>query len=259
MARPTKSRKVCRLPLCDRFRGREHPGDGIVLSVEEYETIRLIDYMGFSQEECARKMEASRTTIQALYTEARKKMARFLIEGTSLKIEGGNYMLCDNQCLGEMSCGYKTRNLKGVQSMKIAVTYENGQVFQHFGHTEQFKIYNVENGQVVSSEVVSTNGQGHGALGGFLAAAGVDVLICGGIGGGAKNALAAAGIQLFGGAYGNADMQVAAFLAGNLMYNPNVHCNHHGHDEGHNCGDHHHEGGHNCGGHGGNCGSHGCH
>ena len=144
--------------------------------------------------------------------------------------------------------------------MKIAVTYENGQVFQHFGHTQQFKIYNVENGKVVSAEVVSTNGQGHGALGGFLAMVGVDVLICGGIGGGARNALAAAGIQLFGGASGDADMQVAAFLSGHLAYNPNVQCNHHGHGEGHNCGDHHHEDGHNCGGHGhGGCGSHGCH
>ena len=138
--------------------------------------------------------------------------------------------------------------------MKIAVTYENGMVFQHFGHTEQFKIYEVIDGKIVASEVVNTNGQGHGALAGFLADAGVSVLICGGIGGGARNALAAAGIQLFGGAFGNADMQVAAYLAGSLMYNPNVQCNHHGHDhgEGHNCGGHSHGEGH-------NCGNHGCH
>lgn len=254
MARPTKSRKVCRLPLCDRFQGREHLSDGIVLSVEEYETIRLIDYMGYSQEECARKMEGSRATIQALYTEARKKMARFLIEGISLKIEGGNYMLCEAPCLGEKLCEHKTQKLKGDHHMKIAVTYENGLVFQHFGHTEQFKIYEVMDGKIVNAEVVNTNGQGHGALAGFLAEAGVSVLICGGIGGGARNALAAAGIELFGGAFGSADMQVAAYLAGNLMYNPNVQCNHHGHDhgEGHNCGGHGHGEGH-------NCGSHGCH
>ena len=146
MARPTKRRKVCRLPLCDRFRGQDHQSDGIVLTVEEYETIRLIDYMGYSQEDCARKMEGSRSTIQALYTEARKKMARFLIEGTSLKIEGGNYMLCEDPCLGKKSCEHKAYKSKGDQNMKIAVTYENGQVFQHFGHTEQFKIYNVEDG-----------------------------------------------------------------------------------------------------------------
>lgn len=79
--------------------------------------------------------------------------------------------------------------------MRIAVTYENGEVFAHFGHTEQFKLYDVENGKVVSEQVVPTNGQGHGALAGFLSANKVDTLICGGIGGGAQMALAQAGIN----------------------------------------------------------------
>ena len=87
--------------------------------------------------------------------------------------------------------------------MKIAVTYENGEIFQHFGHTETFKIYDIADGKVVSAEVVDTNGSGHGALAGFLVAHGVDTLICGGIGGGAQNALAQAGIRLFGGGSGN--------------------------------------------------------
>ena len=100
--------------------------------------------------------------------------------------------------------------------MKIAVTYENGQVFQHFGHTEQFKIYEVQDGKVVSAQVVDTNGSGHGALAGFLHAHGVNTLICGGIGGGARNALAQAGIQLFPGASGDADAQVNALLGGSL-------------------------------------------
>ncbi|MDO5414856.1 MAG: NifB/NifX family molybdenum-iron cluster-binding protein [Bacillota bacterium] len=146
--------------------------------------------------------------------------------------------------------------------MKIAVTYENGNIFQHFGHTETFKIYTVENKEIISSEVIPTEGSGHGALGGFLAAHKVDVLICGGIGGGAKMALAQAGIQLMGGCSGNADEAVAAYLAGKLIFNPNVQCNHHGdhhHGEGHSCGSHGHScgshgGGHSCGG--GNCGSH---
>ena len=112
--------------------------------------------------------------------------------------------------------------------MKIAVTYDNGQIFQHFGHTEFMKLYTVENGEVVSAEVKSTSGSGHGALAGFLAANGVDVLICGGIGGGAQMALAAAGIQLYGGVSGNADAAVEALVTGNLTYNPNVRCNHHG-------------------------------
>ena len=122
--------------------------------------------------------------------------------------------------------------------MKIAVTYENGEIFQHFGHTEAFKIYDIADGKVVSAEVVDTNGSGHGALAGFLVAHGVDTLICGGIGGGAQNALAQAGIRLFGGVSGNADEAVNALLAGNLGYNPNVHCDHHDHEAGHSCGDH---------------------
>ena len=130
--------------------------------------------------------------------------------------------------------------------MKIAVTYENGEIFQHFGHTETFKIYDIADGKVVSAEVVDTNGSGHGALAGFLVAHGVDTLICGGIGGGAQNALAQAGIRLFGGVSGNADEAVNALLAGNLGYNPNVHCDHHDHEAGHSCGDH-------------GCGRHSCH
>lgn len=125
--------------------------------------------------------------------------------------------------------------------MRIAVTYENGQIFQHFGHTGQFKVYDVEEGKILSSEVVSTNGSGHGALAGLLGALHADVLICGGIGGGAQAALAQAGIQLYGGVSGSADEAVAALLAGQLSYDPAVHCSHHDHEhggEGHTCGEH---------------------
>lgn len=120
---------------------------------------------------------------------------------------------------------------------KIAVTYENGQVFGHFGHTEQFKIYTVEGSTVVSSEVVPTNGSGHGALAGFLQQRGVDTLICGGIGGGARTALAEAGIRLYPGAAGSADEAVQALLAGTLAYDPDTVCTHHEHHgEGQSCG-----------------------
>lgn len=122
--------------------------------------------------------------------------------------------------------------------MKIAVTYESGLIFQHFGHTAAFKIYDVENGEVVAAKVTDTNGHGHGALAGFLQAQGVDTLICGGIGGGAQMALRDAGITVYGGVYGDADDAVQDLLSGTLSYNPNVRCNHHDHDHSHSCGDH---------------------
>ena len=138
--------------------------------------------------------------------------------------------------------------------MKIVVTYENGQIFQHFGHTEMFKVYEVKGGKIVSSEVIDTNGQGHGALAGLLKIIRADILICGGIGGGAQKALADAGIKLYGGVSGSCDVAVEAFLANNLGYNPNVKCDHHDHEHGngaHSCGDH------SCDTH--NCDGHSCH
>ena len=112
--------------------------------------------------------------------------------------------------------------------MKLAVTYENGKIFQHFGRTEQFKIYEIADGKIARAEVVDTNGSGHGALAGFLAQHGVDTLICGGIGGGAQAALAAAGIRLYGGVSGDADAAVQALLSGELRYDPDIQCSHHG-------------------------------
>ena len=135
-------------------------------------------------------------------------------------------------------------------NMRIAVAYDNGNVFQHFGRTEQFKVYDIEDGKIVASEVVDTNGSGHGALAGVLNALNADVLICGGIGGGARMALDAAGIKLYGGVTGEADKAVEALIAGNLDFNPDVQCNHHGDHH------HHHDHDHECGSHG--CGEHHC-
>lgn len=131
--------------------------------------------------------------------------------------------------------------------MRIAVTYENGRIFQHFGRTEQFKIYDVQDGRIVSSDVVDTNGNGHRALAGILTGLKADALICGGIGGGARMALEEAGIRLYGGVSGEADEAVQALLKGQLSYNPDVHCDHHAHHQG---------SGHACGDHG--CGQHSC-
>ena len=147
--------------------------------------------------------------------------------------------------------------------MKIATTYENGNIFQHFGRTEYFKVYEVEDGAIVSSEVIGSDGIGHGALAGLLANHDIQVLICGGLGGGALNALTNAGIEVCAGASGNADEAVAAYLRGELV-DTGANCDHHHHGEGHECGHHHGEGEDHecCGGHGEGedhecCGGHG--
>jgi len=215
--------------------------------VDEYEVIRLIDKEGMSQELCGARMGVARTTVQQVYAEARRKLAAFLVDGLPLHIEGGDYRLCDGQadwhgcggCFKQELC-QKYKIEKGENQMRIAVTYENGEIFQHFGHTSQFKLYDVEEGKVVSSQVVDTNGSGHGALAGVLTALRADTVICGGIGGGAQSALAAAGIRLYGGVSGSADQAVEALLAGKLSFNPDVHCDHHDHAHGgeHSCGEH---------------------
>lgn len=230
------------------------PDGRIRMNIEEYETIRLIDYMAMTQEECARQMQVGRTTVQSLYRDARKKLARFLVEGSGLLIEGGDAKICTADCLnGNQNC---QQWKKGERNMRLAVTYENetGEIFQHFGHTESFKLYIVEEGQIQTTQIMDTNGTGHGALAGMLNSVGVTVLICGGIGGGARNALAEAGIEVYPGAAGDADENVTSFLAGTLAYNPDTMCSHH--DTDHTCGNHE-EG--SCGGHyQGTCGS-GCH
>lgn len=130
--------------------------------------------------------------------------------------------------------------------MRIAVTYENGEVFGHFGHTEQFKLYDVKEGKIVQEKIVPTNGSGHGALAGFLADQGVDALICGGIGMGAQNALTAAGIRFYAGVTGSADAAAKALVEGNLSFDPDARCDHHEHHDGdcghEHCADHHCEG-----------------
>jgi len=136
--------------------------------------------------------------------------------------------------------------------MRIAIPYEDGMVFQHFGHTQQFKIYDVSDSKISGEQVIDTTGSGHGALVGLLSELWVDTLICGGIGVGAQAALDEAGIKFYNGVTGLADEAAAALLTGTLQYNPDSHCDHHGHEhhgQGH-CG----EDKHGCAGNGGSCG-----
>ena len=217
-------------------------GEPVVMGLDEFETIRLLDREGLTQEQCAARMGVARTTVTSIYESARRKLAEALIDGRRLVLRGGSYRLGDQ--------GTEHITEKGTNAMRIAVTYENGEIFQHFGHTEQFKLYDVEDGKIVGEQTVGTNGSGHGALAGFLKAAQVDALICGGIGMGAQEALAEAGIKLYAGVSGSADVAAKALAEGALEYDPNATCDHHGHHgEGHDCGHHHHGEGHGCGHH----------
>ena len=227
MPRPKRCRRICEVPVNDCFYPMIDNGlEGISLTLDEYEAIRLVDLEGYSHLDCAKQMDISRSTVQEIYESARRKIASFIVYGRKLYIRGGNYQVC--------GCSKK----KEGNVMKIAVTYENGMVFGHFGHTAEFKIFEVVDGKVVSSEVVDTNGSGHGALAGFLMQRGVDTLICGGIGGGAINALSNAGIKVYGGVSGDVDVAVNDFILGRLNYNSDVHCDHHHEGEEHKCGEH---------------------
>ena len=255
MPRPPRCRRICGAPQVDTFiPGGSADGEPIVLTLDEYEVIRLVDLEQRTHGQCAEQMDISRSTVQEIYESARRKIAACLVYGKPLHITGGSYRICGGQehlrcgrCRQVQTYDETDHKRKGEPNMKIAVTYENGQIFQHFGHTRQFKIYEVAGDKITGTEVIDTNGNGHGALAGFLMQRGVDTLICGGIGGGAQMALAAAGIRLYGGVSGDADAAVNALLAGSLGYNPNVRCDHHDHGEG----------GHTCGDHG--CGHHSCH
>ena len=214
--------------------------ESVHMTVDEFEALRLLDAEGLTQEGCASRMNIARTTVTAIYDSARKKVADALVNGKRLLITGGH-------------CEFEPVEIKqviiekGKDTMRIAVTYENGEIFQHFGHTEQFKLFDVEGGKIVNEQVVYTNGSGHGALAGFLQAVKADVLICGGIGMGAQMALADAGIKLYAGVQGSADDAAKALAEGNLVYDPDEHCDHHGHHHDGDCG-HEHCGEHHCAG-----------
>ena len=241
MPRPLRCRRIEQLPVYRSFSPDDTAAtDNVLMTVDEFGALRLLDNEGLTQEACASRMNIARTTVTAIYDSARKKVADALVNGKRLLITGGHfeYEPVDiKQSIKE----------KGTDTMRIAVTYENGEIFQHFGHTEQFKLYDVEDGKIVNEQIVDTNGSRHGALAGFLQAAKVDALICGGIGMGAQMALSDAGIKLYGGVQSSADEAAKALAEGNLEYDPDAHCDHHGHHHDGDCG-HEHCGEHNCAG-----------
>ncbi|WP_026496770.1 DUF134 domain-containing protein [Butyrivibrio sp. WCD3002] len=236
MPRTPKCRRILRFPDYYSFIPEDAEKDNIAtieLTLDEFETIRLLDYEDLNQEECASRMGVARTTVTAMYENARKKLISAVVEGKRLSIAGGNIEIDKERYSLNVSM-----KEKGESIMRVAVTYEDGNVFGHFGRTEQFKVYDIEDGKVVNSQILGTNGEGCGALAGILNIAKVDALICGGIGGGAQRALQEAGIKLYAGANGSTDAAVEALIAGTLDAGSEANCDHHDHEhgEGHTCG-----------------------
>ena len=237
MPRPFRCRRIEKLPVYRSFSPDDISAvESVFMTVDEFEALRLLDSEGLTQEVCAERMNISRTTVTSIYESARKKVADALVNGKRLLITGGHFEYEPVKII-------QTLMEKGKNTMRIAVTYENGEVFQHFGHTEQFKLYDAEEGRIVNEQIVSTNGSGHGALAGFLQSAKADALICGGIGMGAQVALADAGISLYAGVQGPADEAAKALAEGRLVYDPDARCDHHEHHDGdcghEHCADHH--------------------
>jgi predicted DNA-binding protein (UPF0251 family)/predicted Fe-Mo cluster-binding NifX family protein len=214
MSRPKKKKLISAEPAyrCFGCRGRcEAPK--IEMSLEEYETIALLDGAGLSQEETAFRMGVSRTTITALYASARAKIADFLIHGKRLSLAGGCYEIAK----GDAPQGIDAYQKEGKENMKIAVSYENEQVFQHFGQSPSFKLYEIKDKKVRATQVEATAGVGHRDLIPWLQERHVNVLICGGIGGMAIDLLKEAGIACYAGVMGQADEAVQQFLADQLV------------------------------------------
>ena len=242
MGRPARCRRIGQMPVWRSFSPDDAEAEeSVLMTVDEFETVRLLDAEGLTQEVCAARMNVARTTVTAMYDSARKKLADALVRGKRLLIAGG---CCEYE---PQETGQRIMEKGSESTMRIAVTYENGEIFPHFGRTQQFKLYDAEEGKIVGTQVLDTNGSGHGALAGFLRAAGADALICGGIGMGAQMALQEAGIRLYAGVAGSADAAAEALANGRLSYDPDAHCDHHG--------EHHGEGG--CGH--GHCEDRGCH
>ena len=226
MPRPSRCRRVCCEPLVRLFapQGTEET-EPVVLLVEEYEAIRIVDLKKRTHDQCAQQMQISRTTATEIYEKARFKIADAIVNGKPLVIEGGNYRICQetNCCACAGRCRRKTvaqsaaqDEIQGVSHMKIALPVKNDAIFQHFGMAPNFKIYVVQDGAVISTETIAAGGHGHAAVVNLLVKNAVDCVICGGLGPGAVQSLAQANIRLYAGNGGDCDAAVASLIAGTL-------------------------------------------
>ena len=200
MARPRKCRRVCSLPRADRFYpdGCGENREAVILSIEEYECIRLIDHVGLTQEECADFMQVSRTTAQQIYQDARKKLARMLVNGLPLHIEGGTYELCEkaeaSRCRG---CCYRVRT--GGSGMKIAIPLDENQkdVCITFGRAPYFLFCEGEKTEILANPAADAQGGAGLQAAQFLVDQGASALITVRCGQNAAEVFKTAGIEIY--------------------------------------------------------------
>lgn len=221
MARPQRCRRVCCEPQYTCFVPSEtRISDQIYLTVDEYEVIRLVDLEKLSHKQCSNIMEISRTTVTEIYEKARYKLANAIVNGKKLEILGGNYRICDEH--PHSSCKKICRKKRIHKTfakdhlLKIAVPYDRGEIFQHFGHTKQFKIYEVLNKKIIRTEIIETLGFGHETMTQLLVDHGIEVLICGCIGNKAQKALEDLNIELYDRFSNKTDEAVQELIEGKL-------------------------------------------
>lgn len=233
MPKPSRCRRVCAEPAFKSFRPScDKNAEPVTLFVDEYEAIRLIDFEKQTHEQCAQQMQISRTTATEIYEKARFKLADAIVNGKPLLITGGNYEVChgsNSNC--SRRCRWRNSHqlnnrfyLIGESKMKIAIPVKSDLIYQHFGMASQFKIYTVENNQVVQTDMINSEGRGHGMKLDLLLNNEVNCVICGGIGEGAIQGVTQAGIELIAGIGGIADEAVVAYLAGGLQGNLEAAC-----------------------------------
>lgn len=231
MSRPLKLRSVANKPYCAHFKPlKSSKKRKILLSLDEYETIRLIDHERLSQENCAKVMDVSRTTVQRIYALARQKLAQAIVEGIAVEIEGGSIHLSEKKTQEPM-------HEQGEVNMKLAIGIDGLQVAGHFGNCNDFRIVTVENNIIMGHEDIHDETHVHHDRPQFLKDLGVDTLIMNSMGKAAYNRLLALNIECVAAENRSIEEALAAYLSKAMNKKLEGHeCN--------NCGGHEHHGDH---------------
>ncbi len=215
--RPKCKRCIHSFPDYWCFSPEDVPAVGTVaMTLDEFEALRLIDLLQLTQEECAEQMGVSRATVAGIYQKARLKTADALVNGKRLCIAGGTYSV-------DTSPHYAIP-AKEKGTSRIAVPEDRGMISKRFGRAERFSIHDVCSGSIIARQTLESADAGHGAMALLLRNAGVDTVICGGIGANARAALTEAGITFFPGVEGKTEDAVLSFLRGELLYDPDARC-----------------------------------